>query len=181
MATYLGRRAKGKFVEKCDALYVWHKDPVFRMAQRAVGGDREWALDLLDKCMMTAYANADKFSDEKSERSKSMMTAILQSQISEIYREAWEKIGLCEKCGAAPADPKGRFDVDQILIRNEFTAELAKYVERLANSDRELVFMRFYAGFTAEEISRNLGCSTEDVDGRIFRVKQKIAGMIKEG
>ncbi|MCL1809356.1 MAG: sigma-70 family RNA polymerase sigma factor [Clostridiales bacterium] len=181
MVNYTGCQAKSKFVEKCDALYVWHKDPLFRMALGAVGGDRIWALALLEKTMTTAYRSIDKFDSEKSERTKSIMTAILQSLINEIFLETWEKMGLTGEQAELPASLKDRFDVDQILIRNEFTAELAKYVEKLANTDRDIVFMRYFAGFPEEEIAHHLGCSLEDAESRVFKVKQKIAAMIKEG
>ena len=171
---------KNSLIDKCDALYLWHKDVIYRMALSAVGGDKAWALDILENCMLTAYDNIDKFDDEKSENSKSMMTAILQSNINAIYLELLEKMGLYEDAGKAPAGKKDKFDVSQILIRNNLTADLAKYVEKLTNVERELVFMRYFMGIPPDEISKRRGGSREETEKRIFLVKQKIAKMMTE-
>ena len=181
MPPFRGRRTKSDFVEKCDALYIWHKDIIYRMALAAVGGDKKWALSILENCMLIAYDNIDKFDNEKSERSKSIMVAILQNLINSIYMEVWDKMGLHDDFLGTSASPRDRFDVDQILIRNELTADLAKYVEHLTNSDKEIIFLRFFMGLSMEEISEQFGISQKEVEKKIFIVKQKIARMIKEG
>ena len=176
-----GSKGKNKSIEKCDALYVWHKDVIYRMALSAVGGDREWALALLEKCMITACENIDKFFDEKPERSGAIMAAILQSLINEIYLEVWQKMGLVDKDKKGVVSKKDRFDVDQILIRNELTAHLAKYVGKLTNAEKELIFLRFFIGFTDEEISGRYKIGLDETEKRIFLAKQKIAKMMMEG
>ena len=176
-------QGKGKLIDKCDALYVWHKDAIFRMALDAVCGDKAWALRLLEECMVTAYNNIERFGDENSDESKSKMVAILQSLINRIYLEIWQKMELSdfyEEYKKNSATKKERFDVDQILIRNELTAELAKYVEKLTNDDKELIFMRFFMGMTVEELSKHFGNSPDETEKRVFLVKRKIARMMTE-
>jgi RNA polymerase sigma factor (sigma-70 family) len=172
---------KNKLIEKCDALYAWHKDTIYRMALGAVGGDKEWALSLVEQCMVIACKNADKFDDEKSDRSKSVLTGILQGLINEIYLEAWQKMGPREEDKKISVNKKDRFDVDQVLIRNELTADLAKYVGKLTNTDKELIFLRFFMGFTDEEISKRFAIDLEETEKRVFLAKQKIAKMMMEG
>ena len=174
----MAKQGKNKLIDKCDALYVWHKDAIFRMAYAAVGADKEWALKLLEDCMIETCANIDRFGAENSDDSKSKMTAILQRMINKIYLEAWRKIGLGDEHKGISISQKDRFDVDQVLIRNNYTAELARYVEKLTNADKEFIFMRFYMGYTADELSKQYGCSPEEIDKRTFLVKQKIAKMI---
>jgi len=181
MSLFFGNNGKNKSIEKCDALYAWHKDVIYRMALGAVGGNKEWALNLLEECMMTACENIDKFDNEKSDKSSSIMTAILQSRINEIYSETWEKMGLRNKNDKIPVSQKDRFDVNQILRRNELTAGLAKYVEKLTNFEKELIFTRFFMGFSEEEVARHFGNDLEETEKNIFLVKQKIAKMMMEG
>jgi len=178
---------KGKLIDKCDALYVWHKDAIFSLALDAVGGNKEWALALLEECMLTAYKNIDKFGDEKSAETKSTMVAMLQSGINEIYGDVWRKLEAesrnCEKKVEnlkVYYSKKDRADVDQILIRNELTAGLAKYVEQLTNDDKELIFLRFFVGFSGEELAKHFGVAPDEAEDRIFVLKQKIAKMMME-
>jgi RNA polymerase sigma factor (sigma-70 family) len=179
MAKPYESQGTNRLIDKCDALYVWHKDAIYRMALRAVGGDEAWALAVLEKCMMIAYNNIDKFDDEKSEHSKSVMTAILQTQINEIYRALLQKAGLFEADQNVKLTEKDKFDANQILIRNDLTADLAKYVDKLTNTEKELVFMRYFMGFTEEELSGQYGIKPEEVGKRVFLVKQKIAQMMR--
>jgi len=169
---------KNQLIDKCDALYVWHKDAVFRMAYTALGGHKEWALKLLEQCMEEVCAHIEKFGAENSDESKAKITAILKSRVDKIYMEAWRKLGCDDKDDHAGITQKDRFDTDQILIRNEFKAGLAKYVSRLTNTERTLVFMRYYMGCTAEELSKRFESSPEEIEKRVFLVKRKIAKMI---
>ena len=171
---------KEKLIDKCDALYVWHKEAIYRMAHDAVGGDKAWALRVLEECMFTAYRFLDKFENPGSEDSKSKMTAILQILINRIYSEVWQKMGVSGENRKFTVTNKERFDVNQILIRNDLTADLAKYVEKLTNADKELIYLRYFMGFTEEELSSYYENSVDDIEKMIFLVKQKIAKMMTE-
>ena len=174
--------SKNARIDHCDALYIWHKDPVYRMALRAVGGDREWALALLESCMARATRYLDKFdADARSERSRSIITAIFQSEINEIYERAWRGIGLSDGYKNPRETKKDKFDVNQILIRNELSAGLAQYVERLTRKEKELVFFRYFVGLTEEELRARFQCEAEELRGRLFLIKQKLSKMIVEG
>jgi len=174
------KHGKGKLIEKCDAIYVWHKDAIYRMALDAIGGDKEWALKLLEECVMEACGSVEKYGEEGSNESKSKITAMLQSRINNIYLEVWQEMGLNGGHVSVGITQKEKYDVDQILIRNGFTAELAKYVEKLTNADKELIFMRYFMGFTPAELSKKYESSPGEIEKRIFLVKQKIARMIME-
>ena len=181
MSSLSGSKEKNKLIEKCDALYVWHKDVIYRMALEAVGGNKQWALDLLEQCMVTACENIDKIEDERSDKTSSILTGILQSLINNIFLEAWQKMEPPDKNKKASITKKDRLDVDQILIRNELTVGLAKYVEKLTNYDKELIFTRFFMGFSEEEVAKRYGKDLEEMEDMIFLVKQKIATMMREG
>ena len=169
---------KEKLIDKCDALYVWHKEAVYRMAHDAVGGDKAWALKVLEECMLTAYRYLDKFETPGSDDSKSKMTAILRILIDKIYSEVWYKMGICGEYRKITVTNKDRFDVNQILIRNELTADLAKYVEKLTNADKELIYLRYFMGFTEGELALHYENSVDEIGKMIFLVKQKIAKMM---
>ena len=181
MSSLFGSKGKNRSIEKCDALYTWHKDVLYRMALDAVGGDREWALSLLEQCVIIACENIDKFEDERSDKSASIMTAILQKLINEIYSEVWQKMEPKNKVKRGVASPKDKFDVNQVLIRNAFTAGVTKHLERLTNSDKKFIFMRFFMGFDEKEVADYFKEDEDDVEKMVFEVKQKISKMIVEG
>jgi len=180
MAQYKVSLGKDKLIDKCDALYILHKDAIYRMAFSAVGGNKEWALKLLEECMIAVCENIEKFGDEKSLDSKAKMVAILLSLINKIYAEVWQKMGVFEEAKVTNVSQKERFDVDQILIRNELTTVPTKYVEKLTNAEKELVFMRFFMGLSLEELSKQYKATPDEIEKKIFMVKKRIVNMIKE-
>jgi len=183
MPAYANRQGRGKLIDKCDALYVWHKDAIFRLALDAVGGDKAWALALLEECMMEAYRDIQRFGDERSAETKSILVAVLNGIVGGIYSDVWEKLNVGEPKGAgrkSVISKKEKADVDQILIRNELNAELAKYVEKLTNAEKEFIFLRFFMGYTEDEISKRFEMAPDETERRIFVLKQKIAKMMIE-
>jgi len=180
MSIFASRREKRDLIDKCDALYVWHKDVIYNMALAAVGGDRDMALGIVEECMITAYNHIDKFRDEKSEESKSKIIAIYNGVLNRIFSEVQQKMGLREDYKGVSASEKDRLDTDQVLIRNEVTAGLVKYVDKLRNDEKEWIFLRFYMGLTNEELSNHFGVTLEETEKKIFFIKHKIARMMLE-
>ena len=121
---------------------------------------------------VTTYINMDE--------SKAKITAVLFSKINKIYLEGWREMGFLDEQKETDVTQKDKLDVDQILIRNEFSTGLAKYVERLTNAEKELIFMRYYMGYSEKELSTRYGSGAEDIEKKIFLIKQKIAKMIVE-
>ncbi|NQT02823.1 MAG: sigma-70 family RNA polymerase sigma factor, partial [Planctomycetes bacterium] len=59
------------------------------------------------------------------------------------------------------------------------TAEVVREaISKLSASARELVFLRFYDGMSYEQISTVLGISEQAINGRLRRVKRKLAGYL---
>ena len=53
-------------------------------------------------------------------------------------------------------------------------------IARLAEADRELIVLRYYNSLSYEQISEVLGVSKAAINGRLTRVKQKLAGHLKQ-
>lgn len=184
MISFAGKSAnqrKNELVERCDALYIWHKEPLYRLALAALGGDKEWALSVLDDCMMTAYRYISLFDDVKSEKSKAIMIAILHSKLNLIYRDMWAKMGAALDEEKTFYTKKDQLFADQVLVRNELSADLARYMERLSRKEKELVFFRFFAGFKDAEVQEYFGMSANELQTRLYAIKRKISNMIIEG
>ena len=171
---------KSDLIDKCDALYVWHKDTIYAMALKAVGGDEDWALEILTECMLAAYRNIDKFHSEKSEDTKSAMMAAYIGVMNKIYGGVQRKMGLLSDYQKVSVTAKDEFDVDQVLIRNEVAAGLMKYVGSLKNDEKEFIFLRFFMGLSEEEAAAHFGITPEESRKKAFFIKQKIAKMMME-
>jgi len=171
---------KSSLIDKCDAVYVWHKDVIYSMAHRAVGGDELWALGIVEECMTTVCKNIDKFHDEKTEGAKAMMIAVYYGVMDKIYSGVQRKMGLRADQNKVSVTSKDEHDVNQVLIRNEGTAGLMKYVENLKNDEKEFIFLRFFMGLTDEEAALHFGITPDEAAKRLFLIKQKIAKMMME-
>jgi len=172
--------SRRELIGRCDSLYIWHKDPIYRMALAAVGGDRDWALEILEACMTRAYHYIEKFEDVQSDRSKCLMAAIFQSTLNEVYRSARNSAGIPAGQKPPVVSRKDKLDVDQILVRNELSAGLAKDVEKLSQTEKELLFFRFFVGLTEQEVCDHFGIGAPELRDRVFQVKQKLSEMIVE-
>ncbi len=62
---------------------------------------------------------------------------------------------------------------------NGTTDVVKKAISELSDSDREVIFLRYYDGMTYERISVVLGISEQAINGRLRRAKKKIANYLR--
>lgn len=167
--------------DRCDALYIFHKDNLYRMALTALNGDREMAMDVVEKTFINAFRHIDKLGDEQSEKTKAFMVSQLRGVLNVIYQKARERVGIPGDFNKIYITKQDQFDVDQVLIRNnEMLSKLAGYVDGLSSKEKEVLFYRYFLDLTPKEVASVFSLSEEDAQSCIFQVKQKIATMILE-
>lgn len=65
---------------------------------------------------------------------------------------------------------------EELLIRRETSARLMEAVDRLSPGDRKLFYRKYYYCQTLEVIAAELGISLRAAEGRIYRMRRKLAG-----
>ncbi len=56
---------------------------------------------------------------------------------------------------------------------------LAEALQQLPQRLREVVFLRFYNGFSYEKMAQTLGATPQSIDGRLRRAKKRITAFLK--
>lgn len=163
--------------ERYDELYIIHKDPLYRIALEAIN-DTELALDVVNRTFIYAFRQIDDLEDAKSDKTKAFMVATLKSALNLILQQARDKAGIPGEFEKIHITETDKFNVDQVLIRNEMLTNLARYVERLTYRERELLFYHFFMGWAASKLKEYYKLPEEDIENRIFQIKQKIAKMM---
>ena len=164
--------------DKCDALYAWHKEPVYRIALKALNDDRAAALDVTERAFLVAFRHIGDIEEVQSDKAKAFMVATVKGVLNVLYQKARERAGIPSEFNKIYITEQDRFDVDQVLIRNELVADLARYVDKLTYRERELIFYHYFVGWTLAQVGKQVQLSEGDVESCMFQIKQKLAKMI---
>ena len=70
--------------------------------------------------------------------------------------------------------------VDKTENPDEFKRAIRRAIEKLPNSAKELVVLRYYDGLSYEQISTVLGISKASINGRLTRAKRKMANYLRK-
>jgi RNA polymerase sigma-70 factor (ECF subfamily) len=70
--------------------------------------------------------------------------------------------------------------VDKIKNPDEHNRAIRRAIEKLPDSAKELVVLRYYDGLSYEQISSVLGISKASINGRLTRAKRKMADYLRK-
>ena len=69
--------------------------------------------------------------------------------------------------------------VDNVENPEEHNRMIRRAIEKLSDSTKELIVLRYYDGLSYEQISSVLGISKASINGRLTRAKRKMADYLK--
>ena len=69
--------------------------------------------------------------------------------------------------------------VDEVENHDENGRAIRRAIEKLPDSAKELIVLRYYDGLSYEQISSVLGISKASINGRLTRAKRKMADYLK--
>lgn len=164
-----------------DSLYVLHKDSMYRIALKALDGNQQKALDIVKRAFLFIGNHMDQIRDENSKRTKALMIAAVKSVLNDVYHETRVRIGIPEGHENPRATMQDILRINQVLVRNDLVADLARYVEKLSFEERELVFYLYFAFWSQEELAKHMGISLNELKARLFRAKKKLAKLMTNG
>jgi RNA polymerase sigma-70 factor (ECF subfamily) len=132
----------------------------------SVLGDRHLAEDAAQQAFAKAAVKLPQL--KKENRFASWLAVICRNIAKDMARKT-EKFQSTDDLSIAATE-----------ARDDETIEVVRQaIRKLSASARELVFLRFYDGMSYEQISTVLGISEQAINGRLRRVKKKIAGYLR--
>jgi len=157
--------AQNGHLESFGTLYVRYYSSMVALAYSALA-DRDLAEDTAQETFAIACQKLSTL--RQSDKFAAWLASICRNVARSIHRS---------KGKSAAANIEERFE-NQNDEENCLDA-IRQAVWKLRPSDRELIVMRYYDGFSQAQISGVLDISPQAVNGRLFRAKQKIAQYLK--
>ena len=140
--------------------------PAMVAVAHSITGDRDLAEDAAQSCFAKA---AVKLPQLKSyEKFAGWLAAICRNAAKDIYQR--QNV----RC-TTNAFSKIEFRSEEDDTREVVKDALAK----LPDSDREVIYLRYYDGLSYEQISAVLGITEQAINGRLRRAKEKMAKILE--
>ena len=164
--TQLVEAAQNGHLESFGALYERYHSPMVALAYSMLA-DRDLAEDVAQEVFTVACRDIGNLKNK--ERFAAWLAGICRNVSRQMLKA--QKIK-----PAALRDDYAARSVEDTRDRRE---AIRRAVWSLKESERELVVLRFFDGFSQARISEVLGLSPQAVNGRLVRAKRKIAKYLK--
>jgi RNA polymerase sigma-70 factor, ECF subfamily len=171
--TDLIRLAQTGDQEAFGALVGRHQRYVYNLALRVVGNPQE-AEDLAQEAFLRAWVAIANFRRESQFRTWlfRIVTNLFYSRLPSLRRELFE---LGEDCLAGiPDDNPADLNPTSGLEAEEVRAYLHEQIDRLPESQRLLVMLRYQQGLSYEDIARVVSLPLGTVKTGLFRAKERL-------
>ena len=151
-----------------DALLLYFA-PLIRYVVEPIAGEAE-AEDCVHDAAMRAWERIDSF-DESKGSFKAWLTAIARNA-------ALDRARMRKRMEAGELDesiPDTAPTAEELLIKKERRQALLKALEGLHLWEKELFYRKYYYMQPTVQIAAELGMTERAVEGRLYRVKKKLA------
>ncbi len=173
---YIGQVLAGS-MNAFSRLVDIHKDKAFNLAFR-ICGNREEAEEIAQDAFMKAYRSLKDFR-MKSSFATWLYRIVYNTAVSLVRSRKKNMLSLDE----FPADvidfiSAGKNEEESML---EYRNSLVNFaLQNISEEDRGLITLFYYEELEAGEISRITGISRNNIKVRLFRARQKMAGIIRK-
>ena len=152
-----------------------HRDPIYRLIRGYVGGSDD-ALDLVQECFISAYANLDRYDQKRPLRAWLSRIAINKCR-DWGRRRAVRRflVGAAPSAGAAAEVVDLTPPATDAIADREELELLWKAIAALPGSLKEPLILRTIEGLSQAETAEVLGISEKAVETRVYRARAKLA------
>ncbi|MGN1334572.1 MAG: RNA polymerase sigma factor [Anaerovoracaceae bacterium] len=162
---------------------------LFKMYSKAIKAianevlnDEALSDDCLQEVMLKLAKNLDNIGEYGSPRAKAYIFRITKNHAIDIWRKRSKgDIAQGLTPNGTPYGTECREDNKRTVGRYGYDESLDKYLEKLDETDRAIVGMKYDFGMQHREIAKVLGKTITSVDKRSERVKTKVKNFVMEG
>lgn len=144
--------------------------PHLRAFAMSLSGDPTEANDLVQECVLKAWANRDKF--QAGTNLKAWLFTILRntyfSRARKSRREVQDVDGVAAASLATPPEQHGKLDL----------ADFSEALASLPADQREALLLIGAEGFSYEEAAEICGCAVGTVKSRVSRARDRLAQIL---
>jgi len=132
--------------------------------------DRALAEDAVQEAFLTAWQQAGSYRAELSKPASWLLTFVHRRAVDQVrrqHRRSTEPLGLDESRGGAVAD-------DEAVTGMPTRAWIRAGLDRLSATDRDVLELAYFAGFTQAEIAEHLETPIGTIKSRTFTALQRL-------
>lgn len=140
--------------------------PAMVAIAHSITGDRDLAEDAAQSCFAKAAVKLPQL--QSHEKFAGWLATICRNAAKDIYKR---ENGRCKTSDLSKIEIKSEENDTREAVKDALT--------KLPDSDREVIYLRFYDGLSYEQISAVLGISEQAINGRLRRAKKKMAQILR--
>jgi RNA polymerase sigma-70 factor (ECF subfamily) len=173
---YISQVLEGK-VNTFSYLVDRHKDKAFNLAFR-ICGNREEAEEIAQDAFLKAYRSLKNFK-MKSSFATWLYRIVYNTAIS-LVRSRKKGLLSIEEFPAEAVDFLG-FNKTEDEAADDYRNSLVNFaLQKISEEERGLLTLYYYNDLNTEEISKITGINKSNIKVRLFRARQKMAGIIRK-
>lgn len=156
-----------------DALLLYYA-PLIRYIAEPIAGEAE-AEDCVHDTALRCWERIDSF-DEKKGSFKAWLTAIARNAaLDRVRKQKRTEAGELDE-GIPDATPSA----EELIIKKERKQALIKALDQLSIRERELFYRKYYYMQSTAQIASELGTTERAVEGKLYRIKKKLAARLED-
>lgn len=159
---------------KFEIIYENYRNLMFYAADSILHSQRD-AEDIVHDAFLKIIEIIEEIDDPKSPQTKALIVTITEHKAIDLYRKHNRKtvVAFDEAYIGFP-----EYSQIQHVIEAD---HLAKAIATLPSKYREVLLLRYYQGYSMEEIATMLSITRENVKKRIQRARSKLSELLDDG
>jgi RNA polymerase sigma-70 factor (ECF subfamily) len=152
------------------AMYGRHAGELLRFLARRTF-DPDAAMDLLAETFAAAFEDRGQFRGDERETARAWLFAIARRRLLDFYRSGRiERRALAKLCVERRALTDSEYDrIEELAVTQALRSAIGEQLERLSETDRELLRLRVVDEWPYVDVARALGISEEAARARASR------------
>ena len=157
-----------------------HCEAVYRLVRSAMG-DADEALDVTQETLIAAFGALDRYDAERPFRAWIARIALNKARDWGRKRAVRRLFNLGMPDHATQTVPDEALGSDRTAEDRQALARVSAAIAELPARLKESLLLRTIEGMSQAETARTLGVSEKTVETRLYRARQKLTDMLREG
>jgi len=141
--------------------------------------DHQYAEDAVQEALVKLFQNMDKIDNLKSTRSRNFVYTVTKNTAISLARKNISNENVTIESLDALSNIEGDIDVKAFCNEYGFSEEISDALNQLDESDKDIICLKYGAGFNAREIAQMLDIKPAAVRKRIERTLRKLQDIIE--
>lgn len=160
-----------------EALYAAHRDNAFRLAYGLLG-NAEDAEEAAQDALTYALVNIQRYAPERSSFATWLYTITVSRCRDRQRRKRLPSFSLSEWLSRGQDIPDAALGPEAALIETERHDALLQAIQKLSPPLREALILRYWAGYTFQEIADIMDCPLPTAQSRVRLAYQQLRAVL---